>query len=115
MVEAFTVPAIFFGIAQPEDARVGRFYMEVARQLALGLPAVDVRRALACDEPPDALRQRFGGFTVKRRARAPVVESCYRATLRGADANVKLVRAEGAMIISRTGAKKGDPSLRLRA
>src|SRR3546814_13511782 len=82
--------------------------MEVARQFALGLPAIDVRRDLACDEPPDALRQRFVGFIVKGRARAPVVESCHRAMLRGADANVKLGRAEGAMIISRKGAKKGD-------
>src|SRR3546814_19183509 len=89
--------------------------MEVARQFALGLPAIDVRRDLACDEPPDALRQRFVGFIVKGRARAPVVESCHRAMLRGADANVKLGRAEGAMIISRKGAKKGDTSLRFRA
>src|SRR3546814_11313738 len=74
--------SIFFGIAQPEDARVGRFFMEVARQFALGLPAIDVRRDLAYYEPPDALRQRFVGFIVKGRARAPVVESCHRAMLR---------------------------------
>src|SRR3546814_19166736 len=42
IVEAGAVPAIFFGITQPEDTGFGRLLMQFARQFALGLPAVDV-------------------------------------------------------------------------
>ena len=77
IVEAFAVPAIFFGIAQPEDARLGSLFMQVARQFALGLPAVDMGRDLARDEPADALRQRLMSFVIIGRTRAPVVECCH--------------------------------------
>ncbi len=70
IVEAGAVPAILLGVAQPEDTRFRRLLVEFARQLAFGLPAVDVRRDLARDETADALRQRFVGFVITGRAGA---------------------------------------------
>src|SRR5690606_7749100 len=96
----FAMPAIFLGIAQAEDSRFCRFLVQLARQFALDLPAVDMRRDLARDEAADALRQCFMGFVVKGRARAPVVKSCHAAMLRRVYVNVKSVARRPCTICS---------------
>jgi len=88
-VEAFRMAAILFGVAQPENARLGGFLVQFARQLALSLPAVDMRRDLAGDEAADALRQRLVGLVIIGRSCTPVVEGCHAPMLRGLDACVK--------------------------
>ncbi len=97
IVEAFRMPAILFGVAQAENAGLGGFFVQLARQFAFGLPAVDVRRDLARDEAADALRERLVGFVIIGRTRAPVVESCHAGMLRRVDVNVKFGRAGGAI------------------
>lgn len=73
-IEAVRMPAILFGVAQAEDAGLGCLAVQLARQLAIGLPLIDMRRDLARDEAADRLRQRLMAVVVKRRARAPAVE-----------------------------------------
>jgi hypothetical protein len=73
-VEAFAMPAIFFGVAQTEDASLRRFLMERTRQFAFNLPTVNMRRYFTFNKPADGLRQRLMAFLIIRRTRAPIVK-----------------------------------------
>ena len=65
-VEAVGMPAEFLRVVEPQDAGLGSLFVEVARQFALGFPAIDVRCHFLRDEAAHALRHGLVAFVIIR-------------------------------------------------